>query len=144
MNRFSYPISLLPEKEGGFVVHFRDLAEAITQGDTVEECLAEASDCLEEAIAARIDDRLNIPEPSELQDSEYLVAVPLQMALKAALYIEIQASGLSNTRLGELLGKDEKEIRRILDPHHGTKLQTLETALLALGKRPELHLQELR
>lgn len=142
MSRFSYPISLTSDEEGGFVVLFRDLPEAITQGNSIEECLIEASDCLEEAIAARIDDHRDIPEPSDLQEKEYLVAVPLQIALKAALYLAIKESGLPNTQLGKVLGKDEKEIRRILDPHHGTKLPTLESALIALGKRPELHLHE--
>lgn len=140
MTRFAYPASLIPEGEGGFVVLFRDLPKAITQGDSVEECLEEAGDCLEEAIAARIDDRLEIPLPSEARESEHLVPVPLQMALKAALYVAIHESGLPNTRVGEILGKDEKEIRRILDPYHGTKLPTLERALRALGKRAELHL----
>lgn len=140
MTRFAYPASLIPEEDGGFVVLFRDLPEAITQGDSVDECLVEASDCLEEAIAARIDDRLEIPTPSDVSESDHLVPVPLQMALKAALYVAIRESGFPNTHVGDLLGKDEKEIRRMLDPHHGTKLPTLERALRALGKRAELHL----
>ena len=46
------------------MVTCRDLPEAITQGETREEALAEAADCLEEAIAARIDDGRDIPSPS--------------------------------------------------------------------------------
>ncbi|MGB7415758.1 MAG: type II toxin-antitoxin system HicB family antitoxin [Thermosynechococcaceae cyanobacterium] len=140
MNRYSYPALLTPEEEGGYVVIFRDLPEAITQGDTIEESLSEASDCLAEAIAARIDDCRQIPKTSEPKTHEYRIVVPLHIALKAALYEAIEESGLANTQLGERLGKDEKEIRRILDPHHGTKLPTLETALKALGKEPELFL----
>lgn len=50
MERFTYPIRLISDRDsGGFVVGFRDLPEAITQGDTLEECLQEAADCLEEA-----------------------------------------------------------------------------------------------
>ena len=33
------------------------------------------------------------------------------------------------------LGKDEKEVRRILDPRHATKLASLTQALRVLGKR---------
>jgi antitoxin HicB len=33
------------------------------------------------------------------------------------------------------IGKDEKEVRRILDPKHLTKLPALTVALRALGKR---------
>ncbi|MGF1603590.1 MAG: type II toxin-antitoxin system HicB family antitoxin [Thermosynechococcaceae cyanobacterium] len=138
MNRYSYAATLAACEDGGYVVTFRDLPEAITQGDSLEESLAEASDCLAEAIAARIDDSREIPEASDAQSNEHRIIVPLQIALKAALYEAIQESGLAKTQLGEKLGKDEKEIRRILDPHHGTKLPTLETALKALGKEPEL------
>ncbi len=140
MNRYAYGATLIPAEEGGYVVTFRDLPEAITQGDNLEESLTEASDCLAEAIAARIDDGLAVPQPSGIASEEYRIAVPLQIALKAALYEAISESGLAKTQLGEKLGKDEKEIRRILDPHHGTKLPTLEKALQALGKQPELHL----
>ena len=122
------------------MVTFRDLPEAVTQGDSLEESLAQASDCLAEAIAARIDDNREMPKTSEIHSHEHRIAVPLHIALKAALYEAIEESGPLNTQLGAKSGKDEKEIRRILDPHHGTKLPTLETALKALGKEPELYL----
>jgi antitoxin HicB len=140
MNRYSYSATLTPAAEGGYVITFRDLPEAITQGETLAESLAEASDCLAEAIAARIDDGREIPPATESKPEEYRVAIPMQIALKAALYLAIKESGVAKTELGEMLGKDEKEIRRILDPHHGTKLPTIEQALRVLGKSPELHL----
>ncbi|NJK28635.1 MAG: type II toxin-antitoxin system HicB family antitoxin [Acaryochloridaceae cyanobacterium CSU_3_4] len=140
MNRYSYAASLEPALEGGYIVTFRDLSEAITQGETLEDSLIEASDCLAEAIAARIDDGSEIPEPSEMRPGEYRVAVPLHIALKAALYLALKETEVAKVQLGERLGKDEKEIRRILSPHHGTKVSTIEKALRALGKYPELHL----
>lgn len=40
-------VKLTPDKDdGGYVVTCRDLPEAITQGDTREEALSEAADCL--------------------------------------------------------------------------------------------------
>ncbi len=59
--QFIYPATLTPDPTGGFVVTFRDWPEAITQGDTLDEALLEAADCLEEAVAASIDDRGEIP-----------------------------------------------------------------------------------
>jgi antitoxin HicB len=109
MNRYSYPATLTPAEEGGYVVTFRDIPEAITQGDSLKDSLAQAADCLAEAISACIDDNRPIPQPSDVQDQEYQVAVPLQIALKAALYEAIEESGLANTQLGERLGKNEKE-----------------------------------
>ena len=50
-NRFSFPATLTPDlDDGGYVVTFRDLPEAITQGDSIELALQEAADCIEEAM----------------------------------------------------------------------------------------------
>jgi antitoxin HicB len=139
MSRFSYGAKLTPdETDGGWVVTFRDLPEAITQGDDVEGALREADDCLEEAIAARIDDKRDIPVPSDLVQGEYGVCLPIQTALKASLYLAMKEAKLSQVQLAEILGLDEKEVRRILDPEHGTKLPTIERALKALGQQISL------
>lgn len=49
MQPFIYPALLTPtEHEGGFVVTFPDIPEAITQEDDVTDALLQAVDCLEE------------------------------------------------------------------------------------------------
>ena len=60
------------------------------------------------------------------------------MALKAALHMTMLESNGSNVALSQQLGVDEKEVRRWRDPHHGTKLPTMERALAALGKEVEI------
>ena len=57
------------------------------------------------------------------------------MAAKLAVLQAFAEAGISKAELGRRLGKDEKEVRRILDPRHPTKLSTLSEALRALGKR---------
>ena len=137
-NRFSFPATLTPDLDnGGYVVTFPDLLEAITQGDSIEIAL-EAADCIEEAIAARIGDHLDIPKPSDLLEGEYLVTVPMQTALKAAVAIAMSESKMNQVQLANALKVHEKEVRRILDPHHGTKLATLERTLNVLGKKAVL------
>jgi antitoxin HicB len=141
MTRFVYPAVLTAdEKDGGFVVTFRDLPEAITQGDSLEQALNEAADCLEESIALRIDDKLEIPQPSQPKNGEHLVAVPAQTALKAALYLAMCEKGMSKVELASILNIHEKEVRRILSPHHATKLSTMERTLAVLGQRVELQI----
>ena len=51
----------------------------------------------------------------------------------------MQEKSLNISQLAQALGVDEKEVRRILDPRHNTKLTTLERTLIALGKRPVLY-----
>lgn len=76
MQTFVYPALLTPdEDDGGFVVTFRDLPEAITQGDSVEEALLQARDCLEEAFANRIAMDIPIPDPAEPAEGEHPVAL---------------------------------------------------------------------
>jgi antitoxin HicB len=141
MRQFTYAVKLTPSKdEGGYVVTCRDLPEAITQGETAEEALTEAADCLEEAIAARIDDGREIPRPSISKRGERAVSVPPSMALKAAVYLAVREAGISNSEFARRMRLDEKEARRILDPHHPTKLARIEAALAILGRHVELSL----
>jgi antitoxin HicB len=135
MRSFIYPASLRPEKRGGFTVQFPDLPEAITSGKNRADALLQAADCLEEAIAGRITDGLDVPVPTVARRKYFQVALPAPMAAKAALYLAIQEAGLSNSELGRKLGLDEKEIRRMLDPRHTTRLSRIQKALDFLGKR---------
>ena len=61
--------------------------------------------------------------------------VPAEAAATAALYLVIKDAGLSRVQLAAVLGVDEKEVRRLLDPHHASKLPRLEAALEKIGKR---------
>jgi len=142
MRRFQYPATLTPEKEGGFTVRFADLPEAITSGSDRQDVLAQAADCLEEAVAGRITDGLEIPRPSSLRRNQVLVAVPAPTAAKAALYLAMREARIKNTELARRLGCDEKEVRRMLDPRHPTKLPRIQSALEALGKRLVVSMEE--
>lgn len=88
-SQFNYPATLSKQKEGGYVVQFPDFPEAITQGDSLEEALSEAVDCLEEAIANRIEMKLNIPAPSQLKRRQYNISLHTTFAAKTALYTTI-------------------------------------------------------
>jgi antitoxin HicB len=89
---YSYPARLEPDEEGRLVVHFPDLPDALTDGADEAEALAEASDCLSTALAARIVNEEDIPTPSRLRHGQYLVAPDATMALKAALYSALRGA----------------------------------------------------
>ncbi len=142
MRRFQYPASLTPEKKGGFMVRFPDVPEAITSGVDRRDALLQAADCLEEAIAGRIADGLGIPRPSSPRRNQPLVTVPAPTAAKAALYLAMREAKIKNTELARRLRCDEKEVRRMLDPRHPTKLPRIQQALEALGKRLVVSVEE--
>ena len=132
----TYPASILREANGqGFYVRFTDLPEALTGGDDLEDSLAQATDCLAEALAGRIRRGDSIPAPSRLKRRQHPIGVPLYLAPKLALYIAMREQGLRNTELAERLGVSETVVRRMLDPKHNTKPEKIQAALSALGKR---------
>lgn len=135
-HEFAYPVNLtFDETDGGFVVTFPDVPEAITQGSDVTDALTQAADALEEAIAGRIRRGDPIPEPSEPGPNQPVILVPALTAAKAALYLALGEAGISKSELAARLGCDEKEVRRLLDPKHLSKLPRIQKALAALGKR---------
>ncbi len=141
MTDFRYPAVFKPEPQGGFTVRFRELPEAITHGDDRADALAQAADCLEEAIANRIVAGLGIPPPSTGRRGTVIPLAPM-MAAKAALYLAIRNAGVSNVEMARRLGVDEKEVRRMLDPRHATKLARIQAALALLGKRLVVSVEE--
>jgi antitoxin HicB len=135
MQNFIYPATLTPEtQDGGFAVTFPDVPEAITQGDDVAEALQQAADCLDEAMAGRIRRNESIPAASPVGSEQYAIPLPAQTAAKAALYLAIRQANITKVELAERLHCDEKEVRRLLDPRHASKLSRLESALAALGQ----------
>ena len=129
---FIYPAKI-QGKDGEYLVTFRDIPFAATEGKTLDDALNQAVDCLEEAIASCIDDGDLIPEPSKSRKGEYKIMLPAQTAAKTALYIAAKSAGVSKSELARRMGVDEREIRRMLDPRHATKLPRIETALSVLG-----------
>lgn len=47
----------------------------------------------------------------------------------------LKQAGISKQQLARRLGIDEKEVRRLLDPHYGSKLPRIAQAISALGQR---------
>ena len=135
MKNFIYPAKIEADEAGFFLVTFRDLPTAVTDGKTHQEALDNATDCLEEAIAMCIDDGLEVPLPSRQRKDEIGIVLPALMAAKAALYITIRKKGLTKAAFSRLMNVNEKEGRRLLDPHHKTKIPRINEALSALGNK---------
>ena len=143
MRTFVYPAKFeRGDKSGVLVVTFRDVPEAITQGDGEKDALWQAADCLEEAIAGRITDGRDIPKASRSGRGERPIPLPAPMAAKAALYLAMREAGMTKVQLARKLACDEKEVRRLLDPRHPTKLPRIKEALDVLGKRLVVSVEE--
>ena len=79
--------------------------------------------------------REDIPAVSPAAGGQYAVAVPAHTAAKAALYLALRQARLTQVELAARLHCDEKEVRRLLDPRHASRLSRLEAALAVLGQQ---------
>jgi antitoxin HicB len=131
---FVYPSNVEPGEDGRFLVTFPDVPGAATDGATLEEALLEAADCLDEAVANLIALGREIPRPSRPKRGQHRIALPAQMAAKAALYLSIQKAAITNSELARRIGCDVREVRRLLDPRHPSKIGRVEEALAAVGQ----------
>ena len=142
--RYTYPARLERDEADRLVVHFPDLPEALTDGADEAEALAEASDCLSEALAGRIHRQEDIPIPSPLRPDMYAVEPEPTVALKAALYEALASRGMSTAEVGKMLGVNDRDAARLIDPKARTPLTKLEEALSALGYTIGIEVREKR
>jgi antitoxin HicB len=63
-DQYVYPADSKQDEGKSWLVTFPDFPETATDGETLDEAIAEARDCLEEAIAARIDEGEDLPKAS--------------------------------------------------------------------------------
>ncbi|EHK56929.1 type II toxin-antitoxin system HicB family antitoxin [Allomesorhizobium alhagi] len=133
--KYVYAAHLAPEADGGFLVTFPDVPEAITQGDDRADALASAAEALGLALRGVLVDGESLPAPVASGGDLVPVAVDPETAMKLAVVEAFRAAGISKTELARRLGKAENEARRILDPDHGTRPALLAAALAALGKQ---------
>lgn len=131
----SYPVTLKSYKGGQVGVFFADVPEAITAGTNEVEALDRAQDALTVALSSYLDDGRPLPVPSKAKRGQPMVVLPPRVALKLAIHEAMCEQGVTQARLGELLGIDGRQVRRILDLGHESKLSQLEAALSALGLR---------
>jgi antitoxin HicB len=131
--RFAYPANIQPDDDGRFLVTFRDLPEAATDGADRAEALAEAVDCLTSGLAFRLkyDEVAALPSPR--LPGEVMIAPDVVIGLKTLLKRRIEEHNLAISAVARALGIDAKEVRRMLDPQHATKVGRLVDALRNLG-----------
>jgi antitoxin HicB len=135
---FDYPVVLQAQDEGGFVVTFPDVPEAITQGDDEEEALLYAVDALETALSIYVGARKPLPTPSKPKRGQRVVHPSALESAKLAIYAEMVEQGIRKSDLARRLGWHLPQVDRLLDLGHATRMEHLESAAKVLGKELRL------
>ena len=130
-----YRVTLKRASNGTVIATFADVPEAHTVGNDKAQALARAPDALETALAIYVDERRDLPSPTRPRKGQRAVALPAMAAAKLAIYQAMRDQGVTQVELASRIGCDPKDVRRLLDLTHRSRLDRLEAALKALGKR---------
>ena len=127
----AYPITLKND-DGTVMATSPDFPELTTFGEDREEAVDRAIHALEEAIAARIHDRKDIPTPSQ---GETCAILPTLTSVKVMLYQGMREQGIGKAELARRLGWHMPQVDRVLDVQHRSRLDMMDAALGAIGRR---------
>lgn len=132
-----YSIELTPDDNGTYLVTCPDLPEVTTFADDEVEAILRAEDAVEEALAARIAKRQPIPVAAEAR-GRFVASLSLQTSLKVALYREMLGAGLRKADLARRMQTHVPQVDRLFDLGHASRMDQMEGAFKALGKRVEV------
>lgn len=129
-----FPAVLAPAKEGGFVVSFPDVPEALTQGEDREDALARAVDALETALEMYVEEGRRLPKASAARRGQVLVRPPILARMKLAVYSAMLEQQIKKTELARRMGWHLMQVDRLLDLRHSTRVNDIEAALGSLNR----------
>ncbi len=133
-----YPVILEAQPEGGFVVTFPDVPEAITQGEDEEEALLYAVDALETALSFYVDARKPLPVVSRAKRGQITVRPSALECAKLGVYQAMTEQGIKKAELARRLGWHMPQVDRLFDLRHASRLDQIEAAARALGRHIEV------
>lgn len=136
-----HPI-ILTQETGKVLVTFPDFPDVHTYGNDEQEARARAVDALETYLMGMIEDRQDIPHPRKPRRKENFIELPALTEAKIELYRQMRAAGIGKAELARRLNCHLPQIDRLLDLSHGSRLDQLEQAFLAIGKRLTISLED--
>jgi antitoxin HicB len=137
-----YRLTVKADQNGTLIAQAVDAPAALTVGRDEPDAIAQATDALLTLFAHLMAEGEPIPRPSRPKRGQPCATLPPIVAAKLAIYEAMRAAGLTQTALAERLGCDPRQIRRLLDLDHDSRLDQLEAALAALGKRLVIDVQD--
>jgi antitoxin HicB len=132
---YDYAIRFEEDNEPGVAVFCRDLPQLNSYGDNRDHAISEALDAIETTLSIYVDERRAIPAASAPLAGEHVVHLPAVAVAKIALWNAMMERDMRKADLCRLLGVHQAQGDRLVDFLHTSKMEQLENALAALGKR---------
>lgn len=131
----NYPITVEPDTNGTFLILFVDFPNVNSVAEDREQIETEALDALETALQGYFERRLSVPLPSPTEPGQLTITLPALSEAKVLLWNEMSAQQLKKADLARRLHVHNPQIDRLFDLSHASKLDFVEQAAKALGKR---------
>ena len=130
----SYPAKIELGEDQRYLVIFPDLEEAISEGETLEEALFNASEVLTLTLEARADEKMPIPKASTLKGKNIYQIFP-SARVQSALLLRYAQATRTKAEVAHALNTSWASIDRLESLHHWPSLKMLERAAAAMGQQ---------
>lgn len=132
--------------EDGFVATFKDIPEAITQGDNKRELMEQSYDALLTALEFYFEDLRKVPEPTPLTDPHgqyvFYVKLPLSVELRVIFLNEYVAQLERDPGFTLFNNKaDIQSLNSLLDLQQPLDITFYERAIHALDRSFDIHVR---
>lgn len=132
---YNYAIRFEKDTTPGLAVFCRDLPQLNSFGDDEQHAISEAVDAIETTLSIYVDERRAIPEATPPLAGEHVIHLPAVTVAKIALWNAMAERDMRKADLRRLLGVHQVQGDRLVDFLHTSKMEQVEAALAALGKR---------
>ena len=136
---YAYAVEFHKDENGTMIATVPDVPGTMTVGADRTQALERVQGALLVMLAARIQDHESIPHPSKTMKEpprgQRLAILPPLAAAKLSVYEAMRARRITPAALAGRLGWQPARVQRLLDLRRRSRLEHIETALAALGKR---------
>jgi len=134
---YHYPINVHVEN-AHYWSSCLDIPEAHSAGDTLNELLENAAEGIELALSIYVEQGRRIPAPSPVRQGQYEIRLPALTSAKIALWNTLCQQSACVADLARALGISHTAASRLVDFSHHSKIERVEDALKAFGRRLEV------
>ena len=137
----TYGALIKPDGEG-FLVTFRDIENAFTEGATYEEAIFNAQEVLDLMLLDRLEKDDEIPLPSLLRKDEVAISASPEVTAPALLHLIRTINHRSMADVARTMGVSYQSYQR-MESGKNLTMKSLKKAALALGSTVEIRLRKI-
>jgi antitoxin HicB len=138
----TYGARIEPDGDG-YLVTFRDIENAFTCGDTLDEAIFNAQEVLDLMLLDRLEKDEEIPEPSPFLNGEIAIAASPEIAAPALLHIMRTLNHRSMADVARTMGVTYQSYQR-MESGKNLTMKSFKKAALALGSIVEIRLRKIQ